>query len=269
MELGLRDRVAAVTGGTRGIGEATAVALAREGARVAICARGAEGLGRVADRIKSEGGEVLTLQLDLGADRGAADRFIDETVACYGKLDVLVAAAGVHEIQEFVDITDDDWQRTFENNFFSVVRVCRAAIPHMQKQRWGRVVLVSAGSIHKQSIGADVHPHYTSSKAAVANLAKFLSKQYAPDNVLVNCILPAYSMRREAMAHYERIAEESGITVNEAFLQLAESIGFVPAVARPGTPEEFADVITFVASERSSYLAGVEIPIDGGGLDWP
>ena len=243
--------------------------MTREGAKVAVCARGAEGLRLIEDRIKGEGGEVFTFQADLGADREAAGHFIDAVVDRYGKLDILVASAGVHEVKEFADITDDDWQRTFENNFFGTVRTCRAAIPHMQKQRWGRVVIVSAGSIHKQSIGPDVHPHYTSSKAAVANLSKFLSKQYAPENIMVNSVLPAYSMKQEAMDYYGKMAEDLGITENEAFLRQATSIGFVPAVLRPGDPSEFADVIAFLASERASYLSGVEIPIDGGGLDWP
>ena len=268
MDLGLKGRVAAVTGGSKGIGEATARGLAREGAKVAICARGIEGLRNVEDTIKSEGGEVMTLQADLGADKEAANRFIEAVVQRYGKLDIVIAAAGHHEIKPFIDITDDDWERVYNNNFFSTARTCRASIPHLQKNKWGRIVIVSAGSIHKQSLDWDVHPHYTTAKAAAANLAKFLSKQYAEDNILVNSVLPAYSMKKEAMARYEKMAQDSGITTNEAFLNEARAINFVPALARPGTPEEFADVIVFLASERSSYLTGVQIPIDGGGLDW-
>ncbi len=269
MDLGLRGKVAAVPGGTKGIGLATAIALAREGARVSVCARGAEGLRLVQDRIAAVGGECLTVQADLGADPKAAQRFVDETVARYGGLDILVAANGVHEIKEFADITDADWQRVFENNFFATVRLCRAAVPHMQKRRWGRVVIVSAGSIHKQSIGPDVHPHYTTAKAAVSNLAKFLSKQYAPDNILVNSVLPAYSIKPEGMARYRRAAEDLGISEREAFLREASAIGFVPALGRPGAPEEFADVIVFLASARTSYVTGIEVAIDGGGLDVP
>ncbi|MEE9285800.1 MAG: SDR family NAD(P)-dependent oxidoreductase [Dehalococcoidia bacterium] len=268
MDLGLDGKVAAVTGGTRGIGLATAEALAREGARVAVCARGLEGLRMVEERIRGAGGECLTVQADLGADREAADRFIGKTVETYGGLDVLVAAQGVHKIKEFADLTDDEWQEAFDHNFFGTVRACRAAIPHMQQQRWGRVVIVSAGSIHKQSIGPDVHPHYTAAKAAVANLAKFLSKQYALDNILVNSILPGDSIVPEGHARYRRLAEEQGVSFEEAFVREATGIGYVPAVGRPGTPEEFASVIVFLCSERASYLTGVQIPIDGGGMDW-
>ncbi len=269
MDLGLRGKVAAVPGGTKGIGLATAIGLAREGARVAVCARGQEGLRIVQDRIRAEGGDCLAVQADLGADREAAQRFIDRVVGQYGRLDILVAANGVHEIKEFAALADDDWQRVFDNNFFATTRLCRAAIPAMQKQRWGRIVIVSAGSIHKQSIGPDVHPHYTTAKAAVANLGKFLSKQYAGENILVNTVLPAYSIKPEGMARYHRMAEDLGISDREAFLREATVIGFVPALGRPGTPEEFADVILFLVSERASYLTGVEIAIDGGGLDVP
>lgn len=269
MDLGLKGRVAIVTGATRGIGLATTVALAREGAKVSICARGLEGLRLAADQVKAAGSDCLTFQCDLGADRDAAQRFVDATLAEFGRLDSLVVSHGVHTIKEFADLTDDEWRKAFDDNFFGVVRICRAAIPHMQQRKWGRVVLVSAGSIHRQSIGPDVHPHYTTAKAAVANLGKFLSKQYAPDNVMVNTVLPAYSMKPMAMARYRKMADDLRISENEAFLREANSIGFVPAVLRPGKPEEFGDIIAFLASEKASYMSGVEVPIDGGGLDWP
>ncbi len=268
MDLGLEGKVAAVTGGTRGIGLATAVALAGEGAKVSVCARGLEGLRSVEDRIRGEGGECITVQADLGSDRDSAQRFVDQTVDAFGGLDVLVASQGVHKVKEFADLTDDEWQEAFDDNFFGTVRVCRAAIPHMQEKRWGRIVIVSAGSIHKQSIGLDVHPHYTAAKAAVANLAKFLSKQYASENILVNTVLPAYSIVPRGRERYQRMADEQGVSFEEAFIREASAVGYVPAIGRPGTPEEFADVIAFLCSERSSYLAGVQIPIDGGGMDF-
>jgi len=175
MDLGLDGKVALVTGGTRGIGRAAVLALAREGVRVAFCARDAEAVKLVEKEVAAEGGTGLGVAIDL-ADRAAADELVARTVDTFGDLDILVAAAGVHKIKEFADLTDEEWDETFEVNFFAPMRVCRAAIPHMQRKQAGHIVIVSAGSIHKPSIGPDVHPHYTAAKAAVANLGKFLSK---------------------------------------------------------------------------------------------
>jgi 3-oxoacyl-[acyl-carrier protein] reductase len=266
MELGLDGKVAAVTGGTRGIGRATVLALAREGVRVAFCARDNEAVRLVEKEVAEEGGTCLPVQIDL-ADRSAADEFIARTVEAFGGLDILVAAAGVHKIKEFADLTDDEWDEMFEVNFFAPMRVCRAAIPHMQRQQSGHIVIVSAGSIHKPSIGPDVHPHYTAAKAAVANLGKFLSKQYGPDNIVVNTVLPGYSIRPEIRDQWAKEAETAGLSAEDHFVQMASSIGYVPAMRRPGTPEEFANVITFIVSDANSFMSGVELAIDGAGLD--
>lgn len=266
MDLGLQGKVAAVTGGTRGIGRATVLELAREGARVVFCARDEEAVRLVEKEVAAEGGTSLGLQIDL-ARRSAADEFVSATVDAFGDIDILVAAAGVHKIKEFADLTDAEWDETFEVNFFAPMRVCRAAIPYMQRKRAGHIVLVSAGSIHKPSIGPDVHPHYTAAKAALANLGKFLSKQYGPDNIIINTVLPGYSIRGEVRELWANQAEAAGMSEEDHFVQMASDIGYVPAMRRAGTPEEFARVITFVVSDANSFMSGVEIPIDGAGLD--
>jgi 3-oxoacyl-[acyl-carrier protein] reductase len=266
MDLGLNGKVAAVTGGTRGIGRATVLALAREGVRVAFCARDEEAVRLVEKEVAAEGGTCFGQQVDL-AERSVAEDFITNTVDAFGELDILVAAAGIHKIKEFADLTDAEWDETFEVNFFAPMRVCRAAIPYMQQKRSGHIVLVSAGSIHKPSIGPDVHPHYTASKAALANLAKFLSKQYGPDNIVVNTVLPGYSIREEIRELWANEAEAAGQSTEEHFVQMATDIGYLPAMRRAGTPEEFANVITFIVSDANSFMSGVELAIDGAGLD--
>lgn len=125
----------------------------------------------------------------------------------------------------------------------------------------------SAGSIHKPSIGPDVHPHCTASKAAVTNLAKFLSKQYGPDNIVVNTVLPGYSIRDEIRELWANEAAAAGLSTEEHFVRLATDVGYVPAMRRAGTPEEFARVIAFAVSDANSFMSGVELAIDGGGLD--
>ena len=266
MELGLDGKVAAVTGGGRGIGRATVLGLAREGVQVAYCARSPEQLSAVEKEVADEGGTCLPLELDL-AEPHAADELIDRTVAEFGDLDILVSNHGFHQIKDFEDLTDEDWYKTFEINFFAAMRVCRAAIPHMTRKKKGHIVVVSAGSIHKPSIGVDEHPHYTASKAALANFAKFLSKRYGPDNVLVNCVLPGYGISPAVTELWEGQARAEGVSASEHFVKLATEIGYVPALHRPGTTEEFAKVITFLVSDACSYMSGVNIQIDGGGLD--
>jgi 3-oxoacyl-[acyl-carrier protein] reductase len=268
MDLGLSNKVAAVTGGTRGIGRSTVLALAREGVQVSFCGRDQHEVELVEKEVAAAGGTCLPIQLDL-AVRSAADEFIERTVARFGSLDILVSAAGIHKIKEFMDLTDEEWDETFEVNCFAPMRACRAAIPHMQSKQWGRIVIVSAGSIKKPSLGPDVHPHYTAAKAAVANLGKFLSKQFASDNIIVNTVLPGYSMKPEFIERMRNEAVEFGSTLNERFVRMATDIGYVPALGRPGSPDEFANVITFLVSEANSYMSGVEMAIDGGGLDVP
>jgi NAD(P)-dependent dehydrogenase (short-subunit alcohol dehydrogenase family) len=268
MDLGLTGKVAAVTGGGRGIGRATVLALAREGVQVAYCARSPEQLQVVEKEVANEGGVCLPLQLDL-AEPGAADEFIGQTVDHFGDIDILVANHGIHQIKDFEDLTDDDWYKTFEINFFGAMRVCRAAIPHMKRKQKGHIVVISAGSINKPSIGVDEHPHYTASKAAIASFAKFLSKRYGPDNILVNCVLPGYAISPAILELWKTQAEQEGISSRDHFVRLATEIGNVPVLHRAGTTEEFANVITFLVSGACTYMSGVNIQIDGGALDVP
>ncbi len=268
MDLGLTGKVAAVTGGGRGIGRSTVITLAREGAQVAYCSRSLDQLRVVEKEVTGEGGTCLPIQMDL-AEPGGADEFIRLTLDRFGDLDVLVSNHGFHQIRDFEDLSDEDWSKTFEINFFSAMRVCRAAIPTMKAKQRGRIVIVSAGSIYKPSIGRDEHPHYTASKAALSNFAKFLSKRYGPDNILVNAVLPGYGISKAIIDLWAEQAEQRGITPEEHFVEMATDIGYLPALHRPGTTEELANVITFLASDASSYLSGVDIQIDGGGLDVP
>jgi NAD(P)-dependent dehydrogenase (short-subunit alcohol dehydrogenase family) len=263
MDVGLAGKVAIVTGASRGIGAATARLFAREGMKVALCSRGGDELEKVAAEIKAEGGEVLALPVDLGAPNGAGD-FVASVIETFGEVNVLANVAGYHEVSPFLETTDADWNRVFENNFFGPMRACREVIPHMQRQGGGSIVNVSAASIrHPIKHRRDNHPHYTSAKAAFAMLSKYLSRDFARDSIRVNTILPAYAM--QSMARYERRAQETGVSVNEAFMSM---IGMDPDLARPGRPEEFANVILFLASDLSSYMTGATIPVDGGATDW-
>jgi 3-oxoacyl-[acyl-carrier protein] reductase len=268
MELGLQDKVAIVTGGGRGIGRATVETLAREGVKVTYCSRSLDQLRLVEKEVTADGGVCLPIQIDL-QDKSAAAELVRQTIDRFGDLDILVCNHGFHQIKDWEQLTDDDWERTFDINFFAAMRVCRAALPPMVAKKSGHVVIVSAGSIYKPSIGVDEHPHYTAAKAAVANMAKFLSKRYGPDNIIVNAVLPGYGISQVAIDHWTKEAANQGQTPQEHFIDLATEIGYLPALHRPGTTEEFARIIAFLVSGANTYLSGVDVQIDGGGLDVP
>jgi 3-oxoacyl-[acyl-carrier protein] reductase len=268
MDLGLSGKVAIVTGGGRGIGRATVEVLAREGVQVAYCSRSLDQLRAVEKEVTGSGGTCLPIQVDL-QERAAGEDIVRQTVDQFGDLDILVCNHGFHQIKDWEDLTDEDWERTFEINFFAAMRVCRAALRPMVAKKKGHVAIVSAGSIYKPSIGPDEHPHYTAAKAAVANMAKFLSKRYGPDNILVNAVLPAYGISQSGIDRWAQEAEARGVSFEEHFVQTATHIGLLPALHRPGTTEEFARIIAFLVSDANTYLSGVDVQIDGGGLDTP
>lgn len=268
MDLGLHGKVAIVTGGGRGIGRGTVEVLAQEGVHVAFCSRSIDQLRLVEKEVAASGGSCLPIQIDL-QDPAAADELVKQTVDQFGGLDILVANHGYHQIKEWDDLTDEDWLQTFDLNFFSAMRVCRAALPPMVARGGGRIVLLSAGSIYKPSIDNDEHPHYTAAKAAVASMAKFLSRKFGRHNILVNAVLPGYGFSPAIDELFAKQAEAQGITPQEYFVQYAKTLNYVPALQRPGTTLEFGRVIAFLVSEANGYVSGVNVQVDGGGLDVP
>ena len=268
MDLQLAGKVALVTGGGRGIGRGTVEVLAHEGAHVAFCSRSLDQLQLVEKQVTATGGVCLPIQIDL-QEPGAAAELVQETVRHFGQLDVLVCNHGFHQIKTWDELTDDDWATTFEINFFSAMRVCRSALPHLVARGGGHVVIVSAGSINKPSIDDDEHPHYTASKAAVANLAKFLSRKFGRNNIIVNAVLPGYALSQRSREVLTARGEASGLPFDEYFLEYANKLNYVPALQRPGDIHEFGRVIAFLVSGANTYVSGVNIQIDGGGLDIP
>ena len=268
MDFGLAGKVAIVTGGGRGIGRGTVQVLAAEGALVAFCSRSADQLRLVEKEVAAAGGTCLAIQVDLQRP-GAAEALVQQTIDELGGIDVLVCNHGFHQIKTWDELTDEDWARTFDLNFFSTMRVCRAALPRIVDRGGGHVVIVSAGSINKPSIDLDEHPHYTAAKAAVANLAKFLSRKYGPHDVLVNTVLPGYAFGGQTKERIAERARAADMDPHAYFLDYAGRLNYVPALRRPGDVEEFARVIAFLVSGANTYVSGVNIQVDGGGLDVP
>jgi NAD(P)-dependent dehydrogenase (short-subunit alcohol dehydrogenase family) len=255
MDLGLLGKVAAITGGSEGIGRATAFRFCEEGVRVAICTRREGVLQTTAKEIASAtGGEVLAVCADVTTAANCA-RFIQQTVERFGRLDILVNNAGRSSAMPFEEADDEVWQEDMEVKLYGAIRCTQLAIPHMRKQGGGRIINMT--TIGGKQPGAQSVPTSVT-RAAGINLTKALAHEYAADNILVNTIclgrLKSAQWTRRWQAHF------SHMTLDEFYAMQGESI----PLKRLGEAEDVADLVCFLASERARYITGTAINIDGG-----
>ena len=250
MDLELQGKVALVTGGSQGIGRATAIGLAREGLKVAIAARGAEELNQVAREIRSAGGTALALAGDVTKD---ADRthMVNETVKTFGRMDILVHCAGIMENGSIETTSSELWRRTMDINLDAVFELTRLAVPHLVEAR-GNIVIMSSVCGVRSFPGILA---YAVSKAGVDQMTKCLALELAPKGVRVNCLSPGVV---ESNLHI------AGGMSREHYASFLERTKNTHPLARPGQPEEIADAILFLVSERSTWTTGVSFAVDGG-----
>jgi 3-oxoacyl-[acyl-carrier protein] reductase len=249
MELGLRGKVAMVTGGSRGIGKAIALGFAEEGCHLSICARAAAALEQAAEALTTHGVEVLTVPADL-TESDAAQRFVRATLDRFGRIDVLVNSVGGSRRGELEALSEQDWRDVYELNFFSTLRMARLVAPVMKRQGGGRIINI-ASIWGRESGGAMT---YNASKAAVISLSKALAKELAPHGVLVNSVAPGSTLFPGGS--WDRRQREEPI-------QIAQFIKDELPLGRFGRPEEVAAVVVFLASERASLMTGACITVDG------
>ena len=251
MDLGLKGKVAVVAGASRGIGKAIAQALAAEGCKLVLCARGEETLEATASALSAEGVEVHTLALDL-TEEDAGTRLVAAAIKTYGRLDVLVGNAGGNRRKPLEETTDEDWQDILELNLLSHVRCCRAAIPEMRKVGGGAIVLVS--SIFGREAGGPGLSIYNTTKSALISMAKILALDVAADGIRVNTVAPG-SIRFPGGSWDRRCNEDpEGMAV---FIKQNLPLG------RFGRAEEVADTVAFLCSTRASLITGACITVDG------
>ncbi|HEY7366201.1 MAG TPA: SDR family oxidoreductase [Methylomirabilota bacterium] len=250
LDLGLGGKVAIITGGSEGLGRATAERLAREGARVAICARRKDVLERAADGIrKATGGEVLAQPADV-TQVADIEAFVNAVVARFNGVDILVNNAGTSSAAPFASVDDATWQRDFDLKVMGAIRFCRLVIPLMKQRGGGRIINVT--TVGGKAPAARALPT-SLTRAAGINLTKSLANEHAADRILVNTVC----LGLVKSAQWERRAK------GDLDAYYREAAKRVP-VGRVGEAEEFADLVAFLASERAGYITGTAINFDGG-----
>ena len=256
MELGLKDRVALVGGGSKGIGRESALGLAREGADVAICARGVELLESVAGEISSETGRrVLPIQADLNKE-GDAKRFVQTAVSHFGRLDILVNNAGSSPGGSLLNLSEADWMESLNLKFLGHVRCTKAAVPHMKERGWGRIINV-IGNDGIKPIYFEITPG--AANAAGINFTLAIAEELAPHGITVNAVNPGPVDTDRWMGLVRTMAREMGITEEQA---QGKAIRSIP-MGRLCTSEEVASMVVFLASEKASFVTGASISLDG------
>ncbi len=249
MDLGLNGKVAIVTGASRGVGKAIAHALASEGCRLAIVARGRKALEETAAELESSGTETLTIVADLTVAQDI-NRIVQATMDCFGRIDILVHNAGGAKGQDIFDTSDEDWQEALALNVLALARLTKLVAPLMSQQGEGRIITIS--SIYGREAGG--RTAYNSLKAALISLTKSLARQFAPNNILVNSVAPGSLLFPGSSWDRRQQADPEGIA---AFVKSDLPLG------RFGKPEEIAAMVVFLASRQASLVSGACIPVDG------
>ena len=252
MDLGLKDRIAIVTGSTRGLGFATVKALLAEGCNVTICARGEEGLAAAVTELRQLPGgteRILALQADVSTDKGVFD-VVSRTVETFGGLDILVNNVGLGKGASITDTPDSDWQDAFDQTLFPAIRASRMSIPHMKKRGGGAIVMIA--SIWGRESGGRMT--YNAVKAAEISLAKSMAQQLAKDNIRVNSVAPGSILFEGGSWDRRQKEDPAGI---------AEFVERELPFGRFGRPEEVGAVVAFLVSPRASWISGASVPVDG------
>jgi 3-oxoacyl-[acyl-carrier protein] reductase len=247
----LNNKIAIVTGARRGMGRAIALALAREGANVVVSDINQEDCQKVVDEVEKLGRKGLALKCDVSSHNDV-ENMVKRTVAEFGRVDILVNNAGIISYKPFLELTDEDWDKTLSVNLKGQFLCARAAAKVMAKNKWGRIINIASISSGGCGIAFPLIAHYTASKGGVVALTEALALELTSQGINVNAICPGAIDTDMAKG-----TKESG--------QLAQVLARIPK-GRLGQPEEIANLAVFLASDEADYISGAPIVIDGGWL---
>ena len=257
MDTGLKNRVAIVAASSQGIGRATAEAFAAEGCRVAICARNAQSLQQVAEKIRKQNKvDVFSEALDV-TDANAVHGFVEAVASKFGSVDICVTNAGGPPAKRFLAASIEEWRKAVDLNFLSTVFFAREVIPHMQKNRWGRIITITSITT-KQPVTDLVLSNAV--RAAVVGLVKSLANEFGEDGILVNNVGPGYT----ATDRLKELAKARSAAQGKSESEIFDSWAADAPLKRLGEPREVAETIVWLASERASYITGQTVLVDGG-----
>ncbi len=260
MDLGIRDQVALITGGSAGIGLAVAEGFAAEGVHVVLCAREKERVLAAAQKISQESGvDTLGVAADITQPEDI-DRLIEKINSHFSGVDILINNAGTGSNEKIMTAPDEKWQYYWDLHVMAAVRLSRGVVP-MMRRRGGGVIINNASICAKQPL--DYEPIYNVTKAALMMFSKNLSEEVIPDNIRVNCINPGLILTGDWIKTAKQLTEGTDITWEEHLQKIASEN---TPIQRFATPEELADFFVFLASPRASYCVGSTYYVDGGWL---
>ncbi len=257
MDLGLEGKVALVGGSSKGIGRAVALALAREGCRVTICARDNAALAATAQAIRQQTeSKVFSLVCDMSSYEDIR-RVVAETVKTFGRLDILVNNAGGPPTGTFDELDESAWLQAINQNLLSAVRTIREALPHLRRSGSGRIINITSVAV-KQPIDRLILSN--TARLGVVGMAKTLSRELAPEGITVNNVCPGNIATERLVSLIEERARRQGVPMEQA-IEVEESrvpMGYL------GDPEDVANLAVFLASTKARYITGTTIQVDGG-----
>lgn len=260
MDLGLRDKVAVVTGASEGIGLAIVKSLLAEGAKVAGGSRHPQALAELGEK-----SSVLPVTVDFSTP-DAGEQIIGEAMEAFGRIDILVNNIGIAPSREgFLSISDEGWKEVMDTNLMSMVRACRAVLPHMMERKSGVIINISSESGRQPDT---ILVDYSVSKSAMLSLSKALANEFGPHGIRVNTVSPGPTRtplwdRQGGFA--EGLSKQFGMEKEAAIEHFARDVRQLP-LGRMGTPLEIAAVVAFLASDQASYVTGAEYTVNGGSL---
>jgi 3-oxoacyl-[acyl-carrier protein] reductase len=252
-------KIALVCAASRGLGKAAARALAADGAKVAICSRRPDAIEAAASELRRDtGADVAAFVADVSR-AGDPERVVQQTVDRFGGLDILVTNTGGPRSAPFEALSDQDWRDAVDSLLMSVVRLCRAAVPHMRARGGGRIINITSVAVKQPVDGLMLS---NAVRAAVVGLSKTLAGELARDRILVNCVAPGFTRTERVAEVTAAAAAREGVTAEAVEQRIVAQI----PTGRLGEPRDLANLIAFLASDGGAYVTGTTIPVDGGYL---